>query len=134
MGSRDLLFYGNDLDLFLHTRRVSIVSTVDSIPRDQFLNANPEAVIEHLASSLEVDPLVLYEDRAHMEHQETKIDISQWQDRNPFCDAGPLYVVGIQVVVTIPYSGESSLWHLKPQRWRTTFLIFSLVTIVRDVG
>jgi hypothetical protein len=121
MSRENLLFCDGDLDATLRAHQSSIVSRVDSIPRDQFLNTNIEELTQHIFSTLAVEPLTLYEDRAAMEQRETKIDVSGWRDRNPFQDPGPIYVAGTEVIVTIPYSGDQSLWKLRPNQWRSVF-------------
>ena len=56
-----------------------------------------------------------------MEPKESKIDVSQWRDRNPFRESGPIYVAGVEVTVSIPFSGDPSLWKLRPSPWSTVF-------------
>jgi len=77
------------------------------------MNSKPDEIADHIASQMTVDPLVLYEDRAEMEQHETKIDVSQWSGRNLFGEAGPIYVPGIAVTVSIPFSGDRHLWNLR---------------------
>lgn len=117
----NLLFYEGDLDGTLRSHQSLISSRIDSIPRDQFLNTSIEELTQHFLSELLVEPLTLYEDRAEMEQRETKIDVSGWRDRNSFGDRGPINVAGIEVVVTIPYSGDQSLWKLRPNQWQSIF-------------
>jgi len=117
----NLLFYEGDLDATLRSYQSSISSRIDSIPRDQFLNTSIEELTQHILTGLLVEPLMLYEDRAEMEQRETKIDVSGWRDRNPFGDRGPINVAGIEVVVTIPYSGDQSLWKLRPNQRQSIF-------------
>jgi hypothetical protein len=121
MSRENLLFYEGDLDATLRSHQGSISSRVDSIPRDQFLNTSIEELIQHILSVIVVEPLTLYEDRAEMEQRETKIDVSGWRDRNPFRDRGPINIAGIEVEVVIPYSGDPSLWKLRPGHWQTVF-------------
>jgi hypothetical protein len=79
-------------------------------------------VTQHILSVLTVEPLVLYEDRSEMEQREITIDVNEWRSRNPFGDRGPIYVPGIEVVVTIPYAGrEEIFWGLKPNQWQMDF-------------
>ena len=61
------------------------------------MSAGAEDVVALLASEMAVEPLVLYEDRAEMEQDETKIDVAAWRDNNPFGDPGPLYVAGVAI-------------------------------------
>lgn len=121
MGREDHLFCEGDLDATLRAHQSSIGAKVDAIPRDQFMNAREEEVVEYILSELTVEPLILYEDRAEMEQRETKIDVSGWRDRNPFGDRGPIHVAGVSVSVSIPFTGDSSLWKLKPNHWQTVF-------------
>lgn len=115
------LFSEGDLDGTLRNMQSTVSQRVDGIPQSQFLNAPEEEIVQHLASDLEVEPLVLYEDRAEMDQRETSIDVSGWRSRNPFGDRGPIYVPGIEVVVSIPYSGDPLLWKLRPNSWQSVF-------------
>lgn len=121
MGREDYLFCEGDLDGTLRGHQASIGAKVDAIPRDQFMNAKIEEVVEHIVSEMTVEPLVIYEDRADMEQHETKIDVSGWRDRNPFGDRGPIHVSGVAVSVSIPFTGDASLWKLKPNHWQSVF-------------
>jgi hypothetical protein len=122
MTSRDnLLFYEGDLDETLRNQLARAREKVDRIPQDQFLNSPEDEVVQHVVSELEVDPLVLFEDRAEMDQLETKIDVSGWRDKNPFGDRGPILVAAVEVVVSIPYSGDPQLWRLRPSRWQSVF-------------
>jgi len=121
MSRENLLFYGKSLDDMLRARQATIAPRVDAIPRDQFMNANIEEIVQYLVSTLLMEPLVVYEDRAEMEQHETKIDVSRIRDRNPFGDRDPIYVAGVEVIVTVPFSGDPSLWQLQPNHWQTVF-------------
>ena len=116
MGREDYLFAEGDLDATLRAHQGSISAKMDAIPRDQFMNAQPEEIIDHILSEMTVEPLVIYEDRAEMDQRETKIDVSGWRDRNPFGDRGPIHVSGVAVSVSLPFTGDSSLWKLKPNQ------------------
>lgn len=121
MGREDYLFCEGDLDTVLRAHQVSISTKVDAIPRDQFMNAQLEEVVDHLVSEMSLETLVIYEDQAEMEQRETKIDVSGWQGRNPFGDRGPIYVSGVSVSVSIPFTGDAPLWKLKPNQWQSVF-------------
>lgn len=114
-----ILFYEGDLDTTLRAQLAQVRDRVDAIPKDQFLATPEQAVAEHILSLMEVVPLVLHEDAMVMEQQESKIDVSGWRDRNPFGDAGPIYVAGVQITVSIPFTGDAVLWKLRPNQWQT---------------
>lgn len=121
MGREDYLFCEGDLDATLRAHQSSIGVKVDTIPHDQFMSAQVEDVVEYILSEMVVEPLVIYEERAEMEQRETKIDVSSWRDRNPFGDRGPIHVAGVSVSISIPFTGDSSLWKLKPNHWQSVF-------------
>jgi hypothetical protein len=121
MAREDYLFCEGDLDDMLRSHEASVGPRVDAIPRDQFINVNVEQVVEHILSEMTVEPLLIYEDRAEMEQRETKIDVSDWRERNPFGDRGPIYVAGVSVSVSIPFTGDPPLWKLKPSHWSSVF-------------
>jgi hypothetical protein len=77
MGREDYLFAEGYLDAMLRAHQGSISAKIDAIPRDQFMNAQPEEVIDHVLSEMTVEPLVIYEDRAEMDQLETKIDVRE---------------------------------------------------------
>lgn len=117
MGREGYLFSEGDLDATLRAHQASIGAKVDAISRDQFMNARVDEVVEHIVSENAVEPLVLHEDRAEMEQRETRIDVSRLRHRNLFGDPGPIYVAGVLVSVSIPFTGDPSLWKLKPNHW-----------------
>jgi hypothetical protein len=131
MGREDYLFAEGDLDATLRAHQGTIGAKIDAIPRDQFMNAQPEEIVDHILSAMTVEPLVIYEDRAEMDQRETKIDVSGWRDRNPFGDRGPIHVAGVAVSVSIPFTGDSSLWKLRPNHWQS---VFPRATIVSSRG
>ncbi len=121
MEREDYLFCEGDLDAALRSHQSSIGAKVDAVPHDQFMNAQAEEVVEHILSEMAVEPLVIYEDRAEMEQREIKMDVSGWGDRNPFGHRGPIHVAGVSVSVSIPFTGDSSLWKFRPNHWQTVF-------------
>lgn len=129
MGQEDYLFTEGDLGATLRAHERTIEAKVDAIPRDQFMNAQMEEVIDHILSAMTVEPLVIYEDRAEMDQHETKIDVSGWRGRNPFGDPGPINVSGVAVSVSIPFTGDPTLWRLKPNQWQTIFPRGKIVSI-----
>jgi len=122
-------FCEGDLGDTLRAHQKSILTKVDSIPCDQFMNAQSEEIVDHIISDMSIEPLVIYEDRAEMEQCEIKIDVSGYRNRNLFNKPGPLYVPGVSVSVSIPFTGDISLWKLRPNSWQS---VFPQVKIVSD--
>lgn len=117
----NLLFFKGDLADTLRHRLGQIPANVDLIPKDQLLATPEDDIVDHIYSSIKIKSIVLHEDSKEMEQCETKIDVSGYRDRNPFGDRGPIYVPGVKVVVSIPYTGDTSLWNLRPNRSQSGF-------------
>jgi hypothetical protein len=110
--SRDeMLFREGDLDATLRAHAATLAEKVDAIPRDQFMNAPADEAAEHIAAKLAVEALVLHEGQALRESRETKIDIGGRRDRYGGSDS--VAVPALEIVVSIPYTGDTSLWKLR---------------------
>ena len=122
MYSKDnVLFHKGDLSGTLRNLVAQIPIKVDAIPRDQFLTASEEDIFENIIAQVEIDPLVIYEDRKEMEAKETKSDVSGSKERVFFGDRGPIYVDAVEVTISIPFTGYSVLWHLRPDHYTSVF-------------
>jgi hypothetical protein len=122
MNSRDnLLFNEGDLDGTLRDQLATAREKVDRIPQDQFLNSPEDEVVQHVVSELEVEPLVLFEDRAEMDQRETKIDVSGWRDRNPFGDRGRFSWLGWRLLYRSRIAAISSYGVCGPVDGRVYF-------------
>jgi hypothetical protein len=58
MGREDYLFAEGNLDATLRAHQGTIGAKIDAIPRDQFMNAQPEEIIDHVLSAMTVDRCV----------------------------------------------------------------------------
>jgi hypothetical protein len=99
----NLLFHRGDLSGTLRNQIAQIPIKVDAIPRDQFLASSEEDIFENIIAQVEIDPLVIYEDRMEMESRETKSDVSGSKERVFFGDKGPIYLDAVEVTISIPF-------------------------------
>lgn len=113
---RQYLFHEGDLSATLDAYNQSMGQKVDSILRDQFLATPVDDIIHHIVNQMTVTPLTIYEDRMSRDQSETKIDVAGWPGRFTL-GAGPCLVPGIRVMISLPFTGDSILWRLRP----TTF-------------
>ncbi|HOU12780.1 MAG TPA: hypothetical protein PKZ84_06660 [Anaerolineae bacterium] len=116
----DNLFSEGDLIATLNAQAATVSEKVNGIPKDQFLMASDDDLVERIQPSLFVEPIKLYEDEMTMESEESKIDVSISHERNPFNDRGPIYVPSVRVTVSIPFTGDAVLWQLRPSSWTLT--------------
>ncbi|HEN4748192.1 TPA: hypothetical protein U5489_001414 [Legionella pneumophila] len=108
------LFSGTDLASNLDSNRRHICDLVEAIPREQFLAASAETLCEHIMAKLVVDPLVLHEDKITMEHEETKIDVTNRFEYGGAIDGRPILVDGHLLRFYIPFTGSPDFWWARP--------------------
>lgn len=119
--SPETLFAEGDLSASLNEHIRQILDQVNAILRDQFMISSDDEIVAHIRSKMLVEALDLHEESMVMDQQETQIDVSRFAERNPFGDRGPIYVPGVRVTVSIPFTGDLALWKLKPSRWCSVF-------------
>ena len=107
------LFYEGDLSNITRTMPEQVRKKVDAIPKDQFLNTPEDDLVSHCIEELQIDPLTIYKDRMEQEHSETKVDVSS-DFRRATRGHGPCYISGIRITVSLPFTGDPSLWHISP--------------------
>ena len=114
--SSNQLFSDGDLSSVLGNKLSGIKASVHSIPREQFLAASIETLIEHLSSSFVIEPLVLHEERMQMDHSEAQVDVTGRFDYD-MGRGGRVHTAGHRLTFYIPFSGDPDLWKLRPNMW-----------------
>ncbi|NTU62333.1 MAG: hypothetical protein HGB05_02765 [Chloroflexi bacterium] len=94
---------------------------VNEIPKDQFMVSSDDEIVEHIRSDALVEVIKLHDDAITMEQEEIRIDVSARRERDYYSESGPILVPGVRITVSIPFSGESRLWRLKPSQRPTSF-------------
>eukprot|EP01035_Chromulina_nebulosa_P038490 gene38490-51998_t len=115
----DALFQGGDLSESLRAQETRVRKQVDALSGDQILSLPEEQIVEHVASKVRVEPLVLFEDQKVLEQKEIKIDVSGFPGRTLFRGSGPVLVPGHEIRVSIPFTGDAGLWKLTPNTFRS---------------
>jgi len=119
--NRNYLFSDGDLGESLRQRLANALQSVDAIPEEQFKRVSDAEVAAGIVQQFHITPLELHEDKKTMSRSETKLDVSRSYDRNPFRDAGPIYVTAVRVVISIPFDGDPDLWRLRPNSYQSIF-------------
>lgn len=115
------LFLEEDLDAQLRGRQDSVGSTVDAIPKDQFLVSSDDELVEHISAKLSVEPLILHEESMVMNQSETQVDVSG--DRNRIFHSGrsgPFFIPGTRVDIDVPFTGEEWIFQFRTNPWSTS--------------
>jgi len=107
------LFQNGSISQVLDAHAGQCRQKVDAISKDRFLATPVDDLVEFIVADMTVEPLVIYEDRMTREQSEINIDVAGWPGRYTRGD-GPCLVAGIRVVVAVPYTGDSSLWGIRP--------------------
>jgi len=115
------LFSKNQLSRVLEAHLSKVQEKVDSIPRDQFMVASEDELIDHIKSDMTVNAIELNE--ANMVANEEEIQIEFPSHYN---DGRILKSPGIRFTISIPFSGDSPLWELCPSHYSSVFPIGSL--------
>ncbi len=110
---QDQLFYEGDLSNITRALPDQVRKKVDKIPKDQFLSTPEDDLVSHCIETLQIEPLTIYKDRMEQEHSETKVDVSG-DFRRATRGHGPCYISGIRITVSLPFTGDPSLWRISP--------------------
>lgn len=109
--ANNYLFADGDLHAALEGHRARATKRVENIPRDQFLNASVDTLVEHIASDSIVMKLEIHEDRMTVDQQEGQVVVRSMFGR--YGDS-PMTVPGVHATVIVPFTGEATLWKLQP--------------------
>lgn len=114
---RNYLFNSSELHSVLDRQLQAIRQMIEEIPRDQFLAASVDTLVEHVTAKLAIDPLVLHEDRMVMETGETKINVTGRWDYGGSIDGRTVHADGHELRFYLPFSGDPNLWGMRPNMW-----------------
>jgi hypothetical protein len=109
--SDDLLFSKKSLNVALRGQLASISQEMDAISKDQFQANSDEQVTEHIFSKMVISTIVIYRDQiTRSEPRETKFQQKSTLDET-------IQVPSVEMVLSIPYTGESDLWVMQPSTY-----------------
>jgi len=102
--SEQLNWLENNIDVYL-----------DTISKEQFSANSDDQIAEYLLSQIELVPLQIHKDNAFVsEPQESKYAQNDPLDRE-------VKISGVLIEYSIPYSGTSNLWRMRPSRYSLSF-------------
>lgn len=109
----DPMFCEGDLQNTLRARLQEIAGSARSIPPDTILSTPLEDLVEEFADNYQVVPIVL--------DTEAKFSSGAMDAKLYVEDFGrSVSVEGTRITWSIPYTGDSNLFRLRPQTWGTT--------------
>lgn len=88
---------------------------LDAISKEQFSANSDEQIVEYLLSQIELVPLQIHKDNAYVsEPKEVKYPQNDPFDRE-------IKISGVLIEYSVPYSGTSNLWRMRPSRYSLSF-------------
>lgn len=115
------LFSQRDLSDVLRNQQGRAAAEVEKLTRDQVMSLSEDQLVDHVAAKLSVKPIVLHEDKQHLDLMETQVDVSHDRLRAFFNNGRQIMVPGHVAKVAIPFSGDEGLFACCPSMHRTTF-------------
>lgn len=106
------LFRELDLRSAVENRTREILTEIDDIDEDSFLNRSMDDLCDYLEQKYKIDVPRLIDSGMTASHEDTKVDTSG-SSRNIVSSDGPAYIRGTRVVVTIPFEGDGELFRYR---------------------
>lgn len=116
------LFYRTNLDAFLKSKEREIVSYIEGLNKESFLDLKVEELIENGLKLFQIVPLTIHDDEMHRSDPvETDILIQSEHRRNLNIMGGRSYIDGFIFDIEVPYTGCPGLWQCKPNHYSSRF-------------
>ncbi len=112
--SDTLLFYPNDLPGALRASAERLRAEIMELSPERVNGASDDELVDCFVSKFRIEPLHIYGDKAEMEHQETKVDVSGDLRRAVFDRSDSAYVKGEHFILHIPFTGNPDFIHTTP--------------------
>ena len=133
----EYLFRGPDWFSVEEHQKRSLQSEIDATDGNRLLNTSVDDLCDYFEDKFRINVPVLHEDRIVVSQEETKIDVSRDPMRFIRDRSQPFYLAGTAVEVTIPFSGDSEAFKIRPTR-STTVLPSGIVKnsslVIKIVG
>ena len=108
------LFIDGDLAATLRAQRDKALRAVDEITESTFRSEDPSRVVAELYDQFRMEPVVLTEGAISVEAHDADIDPRRFRDIDRGFRSTPSTVRGTRVIYNVPYTGEQSLFLLRP--------------------
>ena len=116
----DYLFCGRDWFSVAESQRRTLQSEIDAMDGNRLLNTSVDDLCDYFEEKFRIDVPMLHEEQAVADQQEVQIDVSQDPMRFIRDRSRPFHVAGTLVEVTVPFSGESEAFRIRPTTFTTS--------------
>ena len=115
----EYLFHGAEWFRVEQHQERSLQSEIDATDGNRLLNTSVDDLCDYFEDKFRIDVPVLHEDRIVVSQEETKIDVSQDPMRFIRDRSRPFYMTGTVVEATVPFSGDSEAFKVRPTSFTT---------------
>jgi hypothetical protein len=121
--SHDYLFTRGDANAVQQQQSQQLNTEIAQIDSNRLLNTNIDALVGYLVEKYRVEVPELDESGMQADQKEAQRDVSGDPNRvaNIMGRTGPLYVIGTEVTVEVPFSGDAGLFNVRPNTYSTSF-------------
>lgn len=115
------LFVEGDLTATLRAQRQKALRAVDEIRESEFTSVDPSELAAKLYDQFHVEPVALTEGAISVEAHDADIDRRKFRDIDHGIPGASPTLRGTRVIYNVPFTGDSTLFRLKPSRWVASF-------------
>lgn len=114
MARDDYLFNGVDWNSVDRHQRQELATEVERVDPDRLLNTSVEDLTSYFAAKFQIDVPVLDIENLVVDQHEKQIDVSRDPMRLIMDRSQPFVVVGSEIEVEIPFTGEAEAFKIQP--------------------
>ena len=101
----------------LQNQQSLLKKEIESLSPERIESLPEVELIRELASKYKLEVPVLIEDSAYTSHREIDVDVSHDPMRMIFDRGQPFYIRGTEIVISIPFKGDSNCFRIRPSTY-----------------
>ena len=121
MARHGYLFSDGDTRTYLDRARHALAQEIDQLSPDRITGTDLDALINYFIETYTLTTPALDEQHITVDQQETKIDVSQDQQRLILDRSRPFYLTGTRITHYVPFTGDQDLFQLRPSYYSSNF-------------
>ena len=114
MARDDLLFFNADAFAVQQHQRQAVEAEIANLDGNRLLNTNVDDLVDYIVDKFRIDVPELDEANMVADQREERRDVSGDPQRMAYVAGGPVYVVGAEVTVEVPFSGDPQMFRVRP--------------------
>jgi hypothetical protein len=110
------LFQKHDWSAIQDAQHHGMRQEIADLSADQVLSVSVDDLCDHFCAKYSIEVPVLLEDKIIADQHEVEIDVSGDPGRH-WSTAGPHYLRGVEISVTVPFTGDKDVFFISPNVW-----------------